>query len=68
MFNENGIVRHGSRRLRRNYDTAHAQMNALRLAKDSGNATRVRELELNLTNYRNSLPLRDPGLVDGGAK
>jgi len=40
-------------------------MNALRLAKDSGNATRVRELELNLTNYRNSLPLRDPGLVDG---
>ena len=50
-----------------NFETAIATAEeALRLAKDLGDPRLVRELELNLTNYRNHLPLRDPGLVDGG--
>lgn len=42
-----------------------AAEDALKLAKDQHNAALQTELELNLKNYHNNLPLRDTGLVGG---
>jgi tetratricopeptide (TPR) repeat protein len=44
-------------------DIAHR---ALQLAVAQGNAPLAQDLQLNIANYRQNLPLRDPGLISAG--